>query len=382
MALDFNTIRSEFPITKEWIFLDNAGAVPLPRFVTGRMQRFMDSYYKEDITDHWPLLQDTIAECRGLFAQLICARPEEVALVSSTSEGMNIVANMLDFHSGDNVVVTDVEFPANLFPWLNLANKGVEVRTAAVNGAASPLEAIAACVDDRTRVVAVAHVAFPTGLRLDLKPIADLAHAHGAYLAVDAVQSAGVVPLDVHAAGVDFLACSGFKWMMSPSGTGAFFCREDVMRRYNPGYVSWFSVQNPFNFVPGNDFYLAEDASRFMISGNINLIGFQGFREGLKFILDTGVETIHTHVHGLLAYAIERAEELGLPLISPSELSQLGSIINIRVSEPDRLVDTLRAAHVYAVQRVGGIRLSPHVYNTRAEMETVMGLLEDHVRQV
>jgi selenocysteine lyase/cysteine desulfurase len=376
----FHSIRSEFPITNEWIYLDNAGAVPLPRFVSESMKQFMDEYYHESITDHWSLLQDTVKECRILFAKLIGSRPEEVALIGSTSEGMNIVANLVDFCPGDNVVVTDLEFPANLFPWLNLTRKGVEVRTAKVSDAELPLEAIARCVDDRTRVVAVAHVAFSTGLRLDLAPIADLAHAYGAFLAVDAVQSIGVVPLDVHAAEVDFLACSGFKWLMSPSGTGAFFCREELIHKYHPAYVSWFSVQNPYNFVPGGDFHLAEDASRFMISGNINLIGFQGFREALKFVLNTSVDAIFSHVQSLLVYIMERAEALELSLITPSELSRLGSIINIRVPDPDRLVQLLRNEHIYAVQRVGGVRFSPYIYNTRRELEIVMGLVEDFVK--
>ena len=380
--MDFRSIRSEFPITKDWIFMDNAGAVPLPRFVTGRMQSFMDEYYKEGITDHWPLLEETVADCRSLFAQLIHAEPEEIAMIGSTSEGMNIVANMIDFRSGDNVVVTDIEFPANLFPWLNLKNKGVEVRIAEVGNSESALEKIAACTDDRTRVISVAHVAFPTGRRLDLAPIAELAHAHGAYLAVDAVQSAGVVPLDVKADGVDFLACSGFKWLMSPSGTGMFFCRKDLIQKYNPAYVSWFTVENPFNFVPGNDFSLTADARRFMISGNINLIGFQGFREGVRFILDAGVENIYAHVHELISIMMERARKMGLTFVSPDDVSELGSIVNIKVPELDLLMKTLLDNHVYTVQRVGGVRLSPYFYNTKEEAEAVMDIIEEHVRKV
>lgn len=378
--MDLASIQAEFPITEEWVFLDNAGAIPLPRFVTGALQKFIDRYYREGIADHWPLLQETVRDGRALFARLIGARPEEVALITSTSEGMNIVANMVDFRPGDNVVVTDLEFPANQFPWLNLERKGVEVRVSSVLGAASPLEALARMVDARTRVVAVSHVAFPTGLKLDLAAVAALAHAYGAHLAVDAVQSAGVIPLDVHADGVDFLACSGFKWLLSPSGTGAFFCRQELMERYEPAYVSWFSVENPYNFVPGNRFSLAGDARRFMISGNINLIGFQGFRAGLRFIDELGVEAIYARVMALRDRILDQVAALGLPLISPGDRTQLGQIVNFRVPAPERLLETFRRERVYAVQRVGGIRLSPYIYNTESEIDRVMDLLADHVR--
>lgn len=378
--MDFSDIRSEFPITSEWIFLDNAGAVPLPHFVTGVMQDFIETYYRHGITDHWPLLQETLAECRTLFARLIGAHPEEVALVGSTSEGLNVVANMLDFGPGDSVVVTDVEFPSNLFPWLNLERKGVEVRTARVLGAASPLDQLAEKVDEKTRLLAVSHVSFVNGLKLDLAEAARLAHAHGAYLAVDAVQSAGAIPLDVHADGVDFLACSGFKWLMSPSGTGAFFCRDELMRQYTPAYLSWFSVEEPFNFVPGNEMRLAEDARRFMISGNINLIGFQGFRAALQYILDLGVEAIQSRTEELRDFVLDRVADLELPLISPDDRSRMGPIVNFRVPDPDQLVDQLRQEHVYAVQRLGGLRLSPHIYNMPGEIETVMKIVEEYVR--
>lgn len=377
--MDLSQIRSEFPIAERWIFLDNAGAVPLPRFVTEAMRDFIEAYYLEGITVHWPLLQEAVEECRTLFARLIGAKTEEVALVSSTSEGLNIVANMLDFGPGDNVVLTDLEFPSNLFPWLNLQRKGVEVRVARVFGAQSPVDELARRVDGNTRLITVSHVSFVNGLKLDLSAVADLAQAHGAYLAVDAVQSAGAVPLDVHAAGVDFLACSGFKWLMSPSGTGAFFCREELIQRYPPAYVSWFGVEEPFRFVPGSEMRLTGDARRFMISGNINLIGFQGFRAALEVILSLGVEAIQAYHQGLRDFVLDRVAALGLPLLSPEDRSCLGPIVNFRVPDPDDLVTKLRAERVYAVQRLGGLRLSPHIYNTVSELESAMEVVAKHV---
>lgn len=377
--MSLSDVRSKFLITDEWTFLDNAGAVPLPRFVTGAMQDFIEAYYRDGIAHHWPLLQETVGECRALFARLIGAHLEEVALIGSTSEGLNIVANMLDFSPGDNVVVTDAEFPSNLFPWLNLERKGVEVRIAPVLGSDSPLDQLSKKVDGKTRLLAVSHVSFVNGLKLDLAEAARLAHAHGGYLAVDAVQSAGAIPLDVHACEVDFLACSGFKWLMSPSGTGAFFCRDELIGQYTPAYLSWFSVEEPFNFVPGNAMNLPGDARRFMTSGNINLIGFQGFRAALRYILDQGVGAIQSHNEELCNLILDKVTALGLPLISPSEQALRGPIVNFRVPDPDGLVDKLRREHIYAVQRLGGLRLSPHIYNTRSEIETVMTMVEEHI---
>lgn len=243
----------------------------------------------------------------------------------------------------------------------------------------SPLDELSKVVDDETRLLAVSHVSFVNGLKLNLAEVAALAHGHGAYLSVDAVQSAGVVPLDVHADGVDFLACSGLKWLMSPSGTGAFFCREELIRRYTPAYISWFSVEEPFSFTPGSEMRLAEDARRFTISGNINLVGFQGFRAALQHILEYGVESIQSHVESLIGLIIDQATGMGLPMISPSDRSQLGPIVNFQVPDPDQLVDKLRHEHIYAVQRVGGLRLSPHIYNTPSEIDAAMTIVEQHV---
>lgn len=378
--IDFLQMRDEFPITNQWIFLDNAGAVPLPRFVTETMRQFIDTYYCRGITDHWPLLEETVRACRELFARLVGAGPEEIALVSSTSEGLNIVANLLPFARGDNVVISDLEFPSNRFPWLNLERKGVKVVTAPLLGSASPIDSLAKCINRRTRLVAVSHVSFANGLKLDLREVSGLAHSHGAYLAVDAVQSAGVVPFDVHAAEVDFLACSGFKWLLSPSGTGAFYCRDELTARNTPAYLSWYSVENPFAFGLGGQVKMAADARRFMISGNINLIGYQGFRAGLTRILEMGVGNIEARIGCLKDLVLKRVGELDLGLISPPNRGAMGPIVNFRVPDPVGLLGKFRDAKVYAVERLGGIRLSPYIYNTEQEIATAMDVVEDHVR--
>ncbi len=377
--MDLKDVRKEFPIIKDWIFLDNAGAVPLPLFVTEEMRSFIEGYYKEGITDHWPLLVETIDDCREKFSGLIGARREEVALVSSTSEGLNIVANMLDFQAEDNVVLTDVEFPSNLFPWLNLRRIGVDVRVAPILGSEKPLDVIAEYIDTNTKVVAVSHVSFANGMKLDLSSLSELAHSNKAYLVVDAVQSAGVIPLDVERDGVDFLACSGFKWLMSPSGTGAFYCRKEHLGKFDPAYISWFSVEQPFNFVPGNPMQLADDASRFTISGNINLIGYQGFRKGLQFILDVGVEQIWSHVNELCGVIREYAQQMKIESLSPSKEELWGPIVNLRVPQPDLLVESLREEKIYTVQRLGGLRISPHIYNTSNEIEILIERLHKHI---
>jgi len=340
----------------------------------------MDFYYRDGQASHWALLAETVKDCRGEFGRLIGAEAAEIALVGSTSEGLNIVANMLDFKPGENVVVTDVEFPTNLFPWLNLTRKGVQVRTARVLGKENPLEEIAKEVNERTRVLAVSSVAFANGLFLDLGAAAELAHSQGAYLVVDAAQSIGVIPLDVHKAGIDFLACSGFKWLMSPIGTGALFVRKELVTRFSPAYVSWYSVENPFNFVPGNPMRLTQDASRFTISGNINMLGFQGFRAALRFLHEVGVEKIRFCDFMLRDRILDRVAELGLPLISPADRSRLGPMVNFRVSDPDGLVKKLRQENIHAVQRIGGLRLSPHIYNTVEEIDNVMALVAEHAR--
>jgi len=377
--MEIAELRNEFPITKDWIFLDNAGAVPLPVFVTNAMVDFIDRYYSEGITDHWPLLLETVQDCQEKFSNLIGAKPSEVALVGSTSEGLNIVANMIDVQEGDNIVITNAEFPSNLFPWLNLRRNGIEVRIAPTLGSSDPVGEIEQLVDANTRVLATSHVSFTNGLKLDLSALSDLAHSVDAYLVVDAVQSAGVVPIDVEKVEVDFLACSGFKWLMAPSGTGVFYCREKHIDRFTPAYISWFSVKEPFNFVPGNPMQLADDARRFTISGNINLIGYQGLRKSLEYILDLGVDRIWSHVDHLCNLIREFAHSEDIRSISPTDKYLQGPIVNLEIPEADKLVSSLREDKIYTVQRLGGIRISPHIYNTIDEIYTLIEKIQTYL---
>ncbi|HXZ98520.1 MAG TPA: aminotransferase class V-fold PLP-dependent enzyme, partial [Candidatus Acidoferrum sp.] len=218
-SLDIDQIRSEFTITKKYAYFDNAAVGPLPTRVLEAARRVLEEKCEGSV--HWESWESTAEETRKSIAVLIGAGADEIALVHSTSEGVSIVANGLSYEKGSNIVTCDMEFPSNLFPWQAVAKRqGLELRVIRNRDGFLRMDDFVQAIDQKTRIVAVSHVQYSNGFRINLKELSKIAHEHNAYLATDAVQAVGEMPVSVSELGVDFLATSGYKWLLSPISTG------------------------------------------------------------------------------------------------------------------------------------------------------------------
>ncbi len=227
--MDRHELRRLMPVTQKWAYFDHAAVAPLPEPSRAAMvAQIADQAENGDV--NWPEWRKNVERVRTLGAQLIGAKADEIAVIRNTTEGIGLVAEGFPWQPGDNVVVPSSEFPSNLYPWKHLASRGVEVRVVdAPNERLNPDVVDAAC-DSHTRIVALSWVGYATGWRNDPAIFAEIAHRHGAYFFLDAIQGCGVLPLDVASAGIDFLSADGHKWMLGPEGAGIMFVRDGIAR--------------------------------------------------------------------------------------------------------------------------------------------------------
>jgi selenocysteine lyase/cysteine desulfurase len=373
--MDWQQLRNEFPVTKRWNYLDHAAVAP----VSGPAQKAM-SEWAADMAEnghvHEPGWNDRVEGVRQLAARLInAADPLDVAFVKNTSEGIGIVAEGFPWQAGDNVVIAADEYPANVYPWMNLASRGVEVRTIPSRRGRIVIDDIVALLDGRTRILSLSHVEFATGFRNDLARIGGLCRERGILFFVDAIQSLGALTVDVQQAPVDFLAADGHKWMVGPEGSGIFYIRRDLVERLHPVGVGWNSIIASRNFAQ-IDFRLKPHAGRWE-SGTLNVAGIVGLGASLKLLLDIGIDAIEKRVLELADHICERASRLRLEVFSSRAPGEQSGIVSLVVpgGPPSALVRRCREQGIVINQRAGRIRLSPHCYNTTDEIDQALEMI-------
>jgi selenocysteine lyase/cysteine desulfurase len=362
-------VREQFPITKNKAFLNHAAQSPLPRPVADAMRKCIDELSNLGTTSvEW---NDGGKPC---FAKLIGAGPGEIAFVENTSMGLNIVANMLQYPHGSRVVTTDLEYPSAVYPWLR---KRLGVRVHYVKNVEGKilLDDMEKAVDDKTVAVVVSHVEYANGFRHNLKVLSEIAHEHGAYLIVDAIQSVGTMPVDAKRDDVDFLTLSCYKWLLSPPGVGYLYVKDELIEKFEPPFVGWASVnQEIFETADMWDIYempLAKTASRFE-AGTPSYPSLTAADTAMKMLLDFGVENIHKRIVQLTDHLIENIKRLRLEVQTPLEKHHRSGIVNFKIREPGKVVEKLKKKGIIVSARDNGIRVSPHFYNTEEEIDKLV----------
>ena len=377
--MDIEKIRKEFPVTEHRLFMDHARVAPLPRPVQAAITAFAEEACEQG-TAHYPEWLKEIEIVRARFAKLINADASEVAFVKNTSEGLSIVANGIDWKEGDNVVVPDIEFPANVYPWMNLKSRGVEVRFVKAVRGRVPFEQITAQVNSRTRVLSISSVEFNSGFRNDLKRIGEFCKEKSIYFCVDAIQSLGVIPMDVKEFNIDFLAADGHKWMLSVEGLGGFYISKRVLNDIRPTVVGWNSMIDSDNYGD-YDFTLKPDATRFE-EGSLNTLGIYAFGAALALLEEEGIEHIEQRVLHLGDCILEYLRHGKFKILSSTEPGERsGSVCFAGDMDYKKLEPFLRERNVIVSVRDNFVRLSPHFYNTEDEIERFFALLEEFSKQ-
>jgi selenocysteine lyase/cysteine desulfurase len=368
-----------FPVTREWIYLNHAAVGPLPAHVLAAARHYLDAISRGG-DHHWLETYQVVEDTRALVARLVGARPEEIAFTRNASEGIGVLASGLDWRPGDNVVLPAAEFPANVFPWLNLGRRGVEVRFAPLRDGCCEADDIAPLVDGRTRVISVSSVQFFNGFRIDLAPLGELCRARGALLCVDAIQQLGALPLAVQDGGVDFLACGGHKWLMSGEGVGFLFCRAELLDRIHPAVVGWLGVRN-WEHMLNYRLEFPPEARRYE-TGNLSAFGVHNLRAAVEEHLRLGPPAVAAAVLALAERTADEARRRGWTVLSPDGRARSG-IVSVRVPGRDTtaLVERLRETGVQVAARNGALRVAPHYYNTGDEVAEAFARLDHIVRQ-
>jgi selenocysteine lyase/cysteine desulfurase len=362
-------IREQFPITESKVFLNHAAQSPLPKPVADAIHRYTDDYSKFGMSliecDRWGKPQ---------FANLIGATSEEIALIENTSVGMNIAASVLHYPPGSKMVTTDLEYPSVVYPWLR-KNLGAKVHYVnSVNGKVS-LDDMEKAVDDKTVAVAISHVEYVNGFRHNLRVLSEMAHEHGAYLIVDAIQSVGTMPINVKTDDVDFLMAACYKWLLSPSGAAYLYVKDELIEEFEPPYVGWASVKP--DVFKTTDFWdiwnlkLSKTASRFEV-GSPSTISFVGAAEAMKMLLNCGTENIKRIIIKLTDRLIDSVKDLGLELQTPEQRQCRSGIVNFKIAKPQKITDRLNKKGIVVSARANGIRVSPHFYNTEEEIDKLI----------
>ncbi len=381
MPIDVAPIRdAEFPVCRKFIYLNHAGVSPLPARSADAGCRVFESARDEGAYKGRQWLE-TSDETRGRFARLIGAGPDEIAFVKNTSEGLSFVAAGFPWRDGDNVVTSNVEFPSNIYPWMRLQTRGVEVRMVPAREGRVRKEDVFAACDGKTRIIALSSVEFANGYRNDLPGIGEYCQHHGIFFCVDGIQSLGVLPMDVKAFGVDALSADGHKWLLGPEGTGCFYISRDVMEVIEPVSLGWHSVEKWSDFE-NYDFRLAKDARRYE-PGSFDMAGIAAMGASLDLLLSIGIDRIWERVRRLTEGVIQEAISAGYEVVTPRNPEERSGIVTFRVPgvNPQALWKGLLARNVVTSPRAGGIRVSPHFYHTPEEISRFFAVLREEIPQ-
>jgi len=383
--------RHEFPVAREKIFLAHAGVCPLPRRVA---QAIADYAGRGATSDQETLVfPDRLNNARKLAAKLLRCQPDDVALVGPTSLALSFVAAGLDFRKGDNVLIYHDDYPSNVYPWMALAERGVEVRLLNTrlggDGAASAAQArglgvirpqdVMGQVDENTRLVALASCHFISGHRLEHEAIGKFLRARGILFCLDAIQTLGAFPTTVEH--VDFLAADAHKWLLGPCGAGVFYVRRELQEKLTPPIYGWHNVRNP-NFVAQEQIVFRSGAVKYE-AGTHNLLGVVGLIAAMELALEIGVNNIAAELLRKRAWVVPALQAKGYAVLNAGAKTDIASGI-VSFYQPGKDLAALHKKFTDAdivtslrTDRQGQnyIRLSPHWYNTDAELQRVLELL-------
>ncbi len=370
---DFERYRSEFPITERFAFMNHAAVSPLPVRAVKAVEDLFQEFSCSGI-ECYPNWERRIHEVRKMFARLINADANEIAFVGSTSEGLSAVATGLEWKKGDIVLIPEIDFPANIYPWMNLERHGVTTRFIPKKDGRFEVRDVEKVLSPRTRLVSVSSVDFATGFRYDLEALGDFCREKGLLFCVDAIQSLGVIPLDVKKYGIHFLSAGGHKWLLSTMGCGCLYIARAVNHIIHPERVGWKSVVDEEDFFRVH-FHLKPNALRFE-PGTMNVAGIYCLGAAIELILEVGIPSIHQHILAINDILFRGLRDRSIKIVTSMEEKERSGILSfVPPSDSAGLWKYLSDNRIMVSLRDGKIRLSPHFYNNNEDAELFLRTL-------
>ena len=371
-------LEKHFDLVSSILHLNHAGIAPWPRKTVAAIHEFARENAMRGTLNSVAWKRE-INWLRKALHQLIGASsPDEIALTKNTSEGISIVAYGLQWRPGDNVVVGRQEFPSNRLAWESLARRfDTEVRLVDIENR-TPEQSLIESMDGNTRLLAVSAIQYAWGSRIDLARLGEACRRNGTLLCVDAIQHLGAAPFDAQAVGADFVCADGHKWLLSPEGSGIFYCRRNRLDLLRLNQFGWHMTAEPNDFERPQ-WRKAPDATRFEC-GSLNHMGFIALAASLKLLNEIGLETVFGEVENKITYLIDGLDENQFEILTPKEPERRGGILTVRCHHMDRdmLFSRLSSRGVLCAKRAGGIRLSPHFYTPQPVLDEVLEICHRH----
>ncbi|ERP32141.1 aminotransferase class V-fold PLP-dependent enzyme [Chitinivibrio alkaliphilus] len=354
------------------IFLNHAAISPIAPAVAQEAQTSLAALSRgiPDIQE-WV---NTLKECREETGRLINAPPESIAFTQNTSHAISLIAEGLCLDSGDEIIVSPVEYPANYYPWKNLERRGIVLRHLPEKDPSPSFEAILEAITDKTRLIALSHVQYFAGHRCAVEKLRSVCSTHTIYLCADLIQSVGVLPVDVNSLGVDFAAFGSQKWLLAPPGIGTLYIKPALLTHITPVITGAFSVQTPLETLQ-KDLSFAETARRFE-SGTMNFTLFSAYRRALRIAQEKGIAHIYASAMERRAFLYHTLKRKGYTLLSPENPAQGSPIVTFsHGTKTKSLYNFLRKKGVVATFRHNTIRFAPHYYTPWQKLKSLAKLV-------
>jgi len=376
MPFEIGRWLPEFPIRESCLYLNHAAVCPLPFPVAEAMRRQVTDQQLTGYAnfDEW---RNASLACRHLGGEMLGCPASDISIIRSTSEGLSLIAEGLTWSPGDEVMVGEEEFAANVAPWLNLTNRGVAViRLPQPDGRLDPAD-VADRMSDRTRLLSVSWVAFHSGWVAPLHQLAGLCKQRGVLLVVDAIQGLGVLPINMRELGADAVVADGHKWLLGPEGAGIMATSPDLRRQLRPAITGWRNIRREPGSFFLHDLEPLESGRRFE-PGATNSVGIAGLAAALDLLSNIGHDNIQARVEMLARLLTRILLAHGWDVFSPGSGQPIAGIVAARHRSvpPREVVARLATRRVVCSARQGSVRFSPHFYTTKGELEALDRILE------
>ena len=371
------TVRNEFPVTSRMLYLDSAHQTPMANCVKEAFIQFLAQ--ANDFAGPKPEWIRRVAHVRSRVADLLCASPTEVAFTKNTSEGLNIAANAIPLSRGDTVLMLQGDHPNNTYAWLNLGKKGVQIKFVELSdNEVASADTFLPYLDQTTKVISLSHITFHAGQRHDIESIGRLCSQRGIYLIVDAMQSVGVVPINVKELGVSVLAAGCHKGLMVPQGLGLLYVSQHL-KELQPPFLAMSSMARPPDdyIARPDDVATREDAGRFEI-GNYNLPDLFALSSALELLEKFGIENVEQNVLSLGDHLIRGLDELKIGLIGPRDRAKRAHIYVLDLPVTP-WIDYFARNLVRVSPERGGVRISFGLFNTKKDVDRLLELIKQNL---
>ncbi len=376
--MDINKARSYFPYLKSGkIYFNHASTGPLSQPVLDNINKVVYEKSHTNI-DEYLGLQSVIKETKSDLSDLINTTPDRIAFVDNTSNGINALAMGVQWKKGDGILLNDLEFPANVYPFLNLQRIGVVVDFVKSHDGIVTADDVIEMIKPETKLVSISQVQFLTGYRADLEKIGGVCRERGIIFSVDAIQGLGAVRLNVVRDKIDFVSAGSQKWLLGLQGLGFIYVSKELQEKMIPANVGWLSVEDAWNLLK-YDLTLKKSADCFQ-GGTLNSIGIYALSASLKLFKEFGSSQVEENVIGNSAYLITKLQELGIkPVLAGCDFKNIAGIVSFKHDESGKIFEALAQSNIHCAVREGMVRLSPHFYNTFEETDRIIGLLQDFI---